>query len=47
MICISWFFGDSDSDYIAGNSLDCKTIKIGPNFNLEDAVQKVEWALGK
>ena len=43
----SWFFGDSDSDIIAGKSLDCKTIKIGSNFNLEDAVQKVEESLGK
>ncbi len=43
----SWFFGDSDSDIIAGKSLDCKTIKIEPNFNLADAVLKVEELLRK
>ena len=47
MICISWFFGDSDSDIIAEKSLDCKTIKIEPNFKLEDAGQKVEESLRK
>ena len=38
----SWFIGDSESDIIAGNSAGCKTIKISQNFNLENAVQKLE-----
>ena len=43
----SWVFGDSDSDVIAGKSVGCKTIKITPNFNLQNAVEQVEQLLTK
>jgi len=43
----SWVFGDSDSDVIAGKSVGCKTIKITPNFNLQNAVEQVEELLTK
>ena len=37
----SWIVGDSDSDIMAGQSIGCKTIKIGENMSLEDAVRVI------
>tara|TARA_B110000014_G_C20110474_1_gene584886 strand:+ start:922 stop:1425 length:504 start_codon:yes stop_codon:yes gene_type:complete len=38
----SWFFGDSESDIIAGKSAGCKTVKITNKYNLLDAVEELE-----
>ncbi len=38
----SWFFGDSESDVIAGRSAGCKTVKITNDHNLLDAVDELE-----
>ena len=43
----SWFFGDSESDIIAGKSAGCKTMKITNNFNLSDAVEELEKLMAK
>ena len=37
----SWMIGDNDSDVIAGQSVGCKTIKIGFNQTLKDTYDLV------
>tara|TARA_B100002049_G_C16061062_1_gene368065 strand:- start:806 stop:1309 length:504 start_codon:yes stop_codon:yes gene_type:complete len=43
----SWFFGDSESDIIAGKSAGCKTVKITNKLNLLDAVEELEKTITK
>ena len=37
----SWLIGNSDSDMLAGNRVQCNTIKIKTNSSLEKALEKI------